>query len=145
MFGAYGPPRRNAKVVFLSSIFNDANNPGLTLAQYKAQLQTIIQRIVSRPSSPVVVLIVPLRPDFAVVSHDLARFEALRSAIYEVQAEFVGQAILLDYGAIVQNSGWNGLSGRRGLLSSDKLHLSDRGHLSSAHEWLMLFSLAAHL
>lgn|GEM_PF-3966366 len=140
-----GEPRRNAKVVFLSSLFNDANNPALTVPQYKAQLQAFIQRIVSRPSSPVVVLIVPLRPDFAVVTHDLARFESLRTAIYEVQAAFVGQVIVLDYGAIVQNSAWNGLSGRRGLLSSDKLHLSDRGHLSAAHEWLTPFNLASSL
>lgn len=140
-----GEPRRNTKVVFLSSLFNDANNLALSAAQFRTQVQTMLQRIIAQPSQPLVVILVPLRPDFSVVSHDSARFESLKAILYEVQPEFAGSSVILDYGSMLQGSAWNGLTSRRGLLSPDKLHLSERGHLSFAHEWLTPFTLASRL
>lgn len=132
-------------LVIISSLLNEAV-AAVSAAAYNATLVDWIDKILARPSTPGVLLIVPVEPAF-IGGLTEANFDALVTQIYTTAATYAAAGspvALLDLNVAfgLNGSRYDGLTRRLGVLNNDYTHLSNYGHSRLADAVFSLFELA---
>lgn len=124
---------RNAHLFIGSFGTNDANDAGTDATDFEASLIAMVERVLDQPTAPSLVLLVPIQYDPAATTHtDQKRLE-FAEVIRDVTRQYLGRVACLDLGAALTNGGaWNTEVASRGLLHTDKLHMSGIGHRLAA-------------
>lgn len=140
-----GNPATNGGLVIISSLINEAV-AAVSAANYNTTLVDWIDKILARPSTPGVLLIVPVEPAF-IGGLTEANFDALVTQIYTTAATYAAAGspvALLDLNVAfgLNGSRYDGLTRRLGVLNNDYTHLSNYGHSRLADAVFSLFELA---